>query len=98
MHAGALSYRCRGRNFEPMAEVAFDTLALARRLRDHAGFSQEHAEETARAIADSMSGQVATKTDIAELCSELTRLILTVATGQVALLLAAMFSLARFTH
>ena len=46
-------------------------------------------------IADAMSDQVATKADLADLKADLTRFILTVATGQVALLLGAMFALAR---
>lgn len=154
-----------------MAEVLLDTLGLARRLRDRAGFSPEHAEEAAQAIADAFSGPVATrgdlieprsgvradlqelrtevreemsslaselrgemsslagelrgqmsglrddlvelrtsmdrrfeeqrlatKADLADLRSDMTRLVLTVATGQVALLLAAMFSLVRLGH
>lgn len=78
-----------------MGRVIFDTLGLARRLRDRAGFRPEQAEEAAQAIADAMSDQVATKADLADLKADLTRFILTVATGQVALLLGAMFALAR---
>jgi hypothetical protein len=73
-----------------VSKVAFDT--LARRLRDRAGFTPEHADETAQAIAESMAEEVATKADIAalraelaEMKADLTRLVLTVATGQVAL-------------
>ncbi len=140
-----------------MADVLFDALGLARRLRDRAGFTPEHAEETAQAIVDAIAGPAVSKPDltalrheirsdlaelrseivevrndlrreiaelrndlqseiaelrtemrvefsnvrsevkagIAEAKSDLARLILTVATGQLALLLAAMFSLAR---
>lgn len=70
-----------------MAGVLFDTLGLTRRLRDRAGFTPEHVEE-AQAIVDAIAGPAVSKAD-------LTRLILTIATGQPALLLAAMFSLAR---
>jgi len=42
-----------------------------------------------------MADEVATGADLAGLKADLTRTILTVATGQVALLLAAMFSLSR---
>ena len=42
--------------------------------------------------------ELASRSDLAELKADLTRVILTVATGQIALLLAAMFSLARFSH
>jgi hypothetical protein len=79
-----------------MAEVLPETLGLARRLRERAGFSPEHAEDTAQAIADAFSGPVATRG--AEQRSDMTRLVLTVATGQVALLLAATFSLVRLGH
>jgi hypothetical protein len=89
--------------------VAIDTLGLARRLRERAGFTPEHAEEAAQAIAETMVDQVATRADlaelrgavtaeIAELKADLTRLVSTVATGQVALLLAAMFSVAWLAH
>ena len=81
-----------------MAKVAFDTLNLARQLRDRAGFSAAQAEGTAEALAASFSDELATRSDLrselAELKADLTRLVLTVATGQVALLLAAMFALA----
>jgi len=46
---------------------AFDTLALARSLRERAGFSPEHAEEAAQAIAESMVGEVAVRADLVEL-------------------------------
>lgn len=52
-----------------MADVLFDTLALARRLRDRAGFTPEHAEEAAQAIVDAVSGPVVSKPDLAELRS-----------------------------
>ena len=49
----------------------FDTLKLARALRDKAGFSQEHAEATADALADAVSEQVATKQDIRDVQVEI---------------------------
>ncbi|HWB49597.1 MAG TPA: hypothetical protein VG651_10845 [Stellaceae bacterium] len=49
----------------------FDTLRLARALRDKAGFSQEHAEATADALADAVAGQMATKQDLKDLAGEL---------------------------
>ena len=52
----------------------FDTLKLARALRDKAGFSQEHAEATADALADVVGGQVATKQDMADLRAEIAAL------------------------
>ncbi len=37
-----------------MTGVAFDTLKLARRRRDKAGFTPEHAEEAAEALAEAI--------------------------------------------
>jgi hypothetical protein len=46
--------------------VAFDTLKLARKLRDSAKMSQEQAEGIADALVEAMSGaELATKADIA---------------------------------
>jgi hypothetical protein len=42
----------------------FDTLKLARALRDKAGFSQEHAEAAADALAEVVVEQVSTKQDV----------------------------------
>ncbi len=46
--------------------VTFDTLKLARRL-ESAGFTRAQADGTAEALADSLSNEIATKGDIAEL-------------------------------
>jgi len=54
-----------------MAAAPFDTLKLARALRDRAGFSQEHAEAAADALAESLAEQVATKQDVKDLGTEL---------------------------
>jgi hypothetical protein len=55
-----------------MSAVAFDTLKLARRLRDTAQMSQVQAEGVADALAEAMSGaELATKSDIAELKTDL---------------------------
>jgi len=49
-----------------MVAVAFDTLKLARRLRDGAHMSQDQAEGVADALAEAMSGaELATKGDVA---------------------------------
>ncbi len=48
----------------------FDTLKLARALRDRAGFSQEHAEAAADVLAEATE-QVATKQDVADLRNEM---------------------------
>jgi hypothetical protein len=51
-----------------MSAVAFDTLKLARKLRDGAQMSQEQAEGVADALAEAMSGaELATKGDLREL-------------------------------
>jgi len=48
-----------------MTGVAFDTLKLARRLRDKAGFTPEHAEEAAEALAEAIGGgELVTKADM----------------------------------
>jgi hypothetical protein len=39
-----------------MSALAIDTLKLARRLRDTAGFTPEHAEAAAEAFADAVAG------------------------------------------
>src|SRR6266702_3206109 len=54
-----------------MAAAPFDTLKLARALRDKAGFSQEHAEAAADALAEVIAEQVATKQDVKDLGTEL---------------------------
>ena len=54
-----------------MAAAPFDTVKLARALRDRAGFSQEHAEAAADALAESLAEQVATKQDVKDLGTEL---------------------------
>ena len=54
-----------------MTTVPFDTLKLARALRDKAGFSQEHAEATADALAEVIAERVATKQDVVGLGAEL---------------------------
>jgi len=51
-----------------MTGVAFDTLKLARRLRDSAGFTPEHAEAAAEALAEAIGGaELATKVDLRDL-------------------------------
>ncbi|HVC56097.1 MAG TPA: hypothetical protein VND95_09080 [Stellaceae bacterium] len=54
-----------------MATAPFDTLKLARALRDRAGFSQEHAEAAADALAETVTDQVATKHDVGDLRVEI---------------------------
>jgi len=54
-----------------LASAPFDTLKLARALRDKAGFSQEHAEAAADALAEAVAEQVATKQDIRDVRVEI---------------------------
>jgi hypothetical protein len=54
-----------------VAAAPFDTLKLARALRDKAGFSQEHAEAAADAFAEVVAEQVATKQDVRDVRAEI---------------------------
>ncbi len=55
-----------------MTAVAFDTLKLARKLRDTAEMTQVQAEGVADALAEAMSGaELATKPDLGEVKAEL---------------------------
>jgi hypothetical protein len=56
-----------------MGAVPFDTLALARKL-EAAGFTSQQAQDTAAALAEVLSEQVAAKHDINELRAELREL------------------------
>jgi hypothetical protein len=57
-----------------MTAVAFDTLKLARKLRDSAEMSQVQAEGVADALAEAMSGaELATKSDLAAVETALKR-------------------------
>ncbi len=49
-----------------MSVAAFDTLKLARNLRDKAKLTPEQAEGFADAIAEAMQGDLATKADLRE--------------------------------
>ena len=56
-----------------MTGVAFDTLKLAGRSREQAGFMLEHAEAASEALADAIGGaEAATKADRRELEQRLT--------------------------
>jgi hypothetical protein len=54
-----------------MVAVPFDTLAFARKL-EAAGFPQQQAQDTAAALAEVMSEQVATRHDLEVLKHDLT--------------------------
>jgi hypothetical protein len=54
-----------------MTSGVFDTLKLARALRDNAHFSAEDAEGAAAAIAEAIQSDVATKSDVRLAVSEL---------------------------
>ncbi len=54
-----------------MSAVAFDTLKFAQTLRDKAKFTPEQAEGLSEAFAQASADQLATKSDIADLRTEL---------------------------
>jgi len=62
-----LDFMARSAYYHRMSAIPFDTLALARKLRDEAHFSPEQAEGTARALAEVLGEQVATRADIESL-------------------------------
>ena len=51
--------------------ATFDTLRLARSLRDKAQFTSEQAEGMADALAEAMQGDLATKTDLSSVQTDL---------------------------
>ncbi|MCK0209482.1 hypothetical protein MWN33_15720 [Starkeya koreensis] len=55
-----------------MGAIPFDTLKLARTLREKAHFTAEQAEGVADALADAFQDRVATKDDLALLEQRLT--------------------------
>lgn len=55
-----------------MTAVPFDTLKLARSLREKGNFTQEQAEGVADALAEAFQDNVATKDDLALLEQRLT--------------------------
>lgn len=54
-----------------MTAVAFDTLKFVRTLRDKANMSTEQAEGFAEAIVEAIDGDIATKTDVGTVKTEL---------------------------
>jgi hypothetical protein len=55
-----------------MGAIPFDTLKLARTLRDKAKFAPEQAEGVADALSEAFQDEIATKTDLRELELRLT--------------------------
>ncbi|KMO17387.1 hypothetical protein [Methylobacterium platani] len=60
-----------------MTAVAFDTLRFVRTLRDKAKMSPEQAEGLAEAVAEAIQGDLATKSDIKTLKSDIETLKIT---------------------
>ncbi len=56
----------------PMTTIPFDTLKLARSLREKAHFAPEQAEGVADALSEAFQAEIATKTDLRELEYRLT--------------------------
>jgi hypothetical protein len=55
-----------------MSAIPFDTLKLARSLREKAKFPSEQAEGVADALAEAFQSEIATKSDLRELEHRLT--------------------------
>jgi hypothetical protein len=55
-----------------MTAMPFDTLKLARSLRDKAHFAPEQAEGVADALSEAFQAEIATRTDLRELEQRLT--------------------------
>ncbi len=55
-----------------MTAMPFDTLKLARSLRDKAHFPPEQAEGVADALSEAFQAEIATRTDLRELEQRLT--------------------------
>lgn len=90
--------------------VPFDTLALASALRDEVGFEQQQAEGFARILSRALVGDRTAKADLretelrleakieavkADLLKSILAIVVTAATLNVALVLGAMFGLAK---
>lgn len=60
-----------------MTAVAFDTLRFVRTLRDKAKMSPEQAEGLAEAVAEAVQGDLATKSDIKSVKSDVETLEIT---------------------
>lgn len=78
-----------------MSTVVFDTLKLAQRLRDNAKFSQEQAEQTAVALAESFGDwqekqQLVTKADLAEAKTDIIKWVIGMGFALAALFLGLM--------
>ena len=59
-------------HIQAMGAIPFDTLKLARSLREKAKFGQEQAEGVADALSEAFQDEIATKTDLRELELRLT--------------------------
>ncbi len=67
-----------------MATLAFDTHKAVKALKE-AGFDDSKAEAVVATVGDAIGGNIATKTDIAELRAEMYRLVLTAAVSIIGL-------------
>src|SRR3954468_17035004 len=70
--ASVLEQLARSLYMDGMAAIPFDTLKLARSLRDKAKFPPEQAEGVADALSEAFQDEIATKTDLRELELRLT--------------------------
>ncbi len=67
-----------------MTTLAFDTHKAVKALKE-AGFDDSKAEAVVATVGDAIGGNIATKTDIAELRAEMYRLVLTAAVSIIGL-------------
>ena len=70
-----------------MSSLAFDTLKAAKALRE-AGFDDAQAEAVIATVGDAVSGNVATKTDIAELRVDMLKIGIGIVVANVTLTIA----------
>jgi hypothetical protein len=69
--------------------MIYDTLKLSRSLHEKAGFSTPQAEGIAEALNEAAQGNLATKSDLSELKSELPKWIVGVVTVQTLAIITA---------
>ncbi|HNA28785.1 MAG TPA: hypothetical protein PLL19_09755 [Thiobacillaceae bacterium] len=81
-----------------MTTITFDTLKFANRLKA-AGVPAQQAEAEAEALADALSSfDIATRTDLIELKTDIIKWIVGIALAQIGLLVGILFKLLTLGH
>jgi hypothetical protein len=81
-----------------MTTITFDTLKFANRLKA-AGVPAQQAEAEAEALADALSSSdIATRTDLIELKTDIIKWIVGIALAQIGLLVGILFKLLTLGH